>query len=159
MGAESFYVKVSVVDIGISKIEFLSKLSELKVRYSSNSASEYELEEFLIMTVHLDCEMVRGLSIEGCFSWFYDCSIEIYKILSLINNHIFTILLNHHDGSSFSFSSKEGYLVYINELYQEKYKDFNIRYGSMNVKCLPRERFYSYIKGQSKKSIFRKLFK
>ncbi|MEK4063791.1 MULTISPECIES: hypothetical protein [unclassified Paenibacillus] len=159
MGAESFYIKLSVVDNGISKNEFLNKLNEMKIKYSSNSANEYEVEEFLIMTVHSDFEIIKELSIEGCFSWFHDCSLKIYEISSMINNHIFPILLKDHDGNCLTFSSQEDFLIFINELYQEKYKEFNIRYGSMNVKCLPRERFYNFIKGKSKKSIFRKLFK
>ncbi|CAH1212749.1 hypothetical protein PAECIP111893_03595 [Paenibacillus plantiphilus] len=159
MGAESFYVKSSVVNNGISKDDFLSQLNNLNVIYSSITTYEYELEEFLIMTVHSDYETIRELSIEGCFSWFHECTLKIYEILLLIHTCIFPISLKDHDGNCLAFTSKEDFLFFVNELYREKYKDFNIRYGEMNIRCLPRERFYSSINGKRKKSIIKRLFK
>lgn len=147
MGAESFYVRLSVVDPGIPKKDFQNQLDNLKIKCSSITTHEYELEEFLIMTVHSDYETIRELSIEGCFSWFHECSLKIHEILLLIHTYIFPISLKDHDGNYLAFTSQTDFLSFINELYREKYKDFNIRYGKMNIRCSPRERFYDYING------------
>ncbi|WP_270166692.1 hypothetical protein [Paenibacillus sp. SYP-B4298] len=159
MGAESYYVKLGIVENEISKDRFLNELTKMNVKYSSNSKNEFVIEDFLIMTIHLNSEKIQELSIEGCFSWFHECSLKIYEIMLIINNHIFSIVLKDHDGRRVTILSKDDFLIFINSMYQEKYNAFLEHYGTMNVKCLPREQFYSHINGQRKKGFFKNLFK
>ncbi|WP_270171657.1 hypothetical protein [Paenibacillus sp. SYP-B4298] len=159
MGAESYYVKLGIVENEISKDRFLNELTKMNVKYSSNSKNEFVIEDFLIMTIHLNSEKIQELSIEGCFSWFHECSLKIYEIMFIINNHIFSIVLKDHDGRYINILSEDDFLNFINSMYQEKYNAFLERYGTMNVKCLPREQFYSHINGQRKKRFFKNLFK
>ncbi|WP_342562777.1 hypothetical protein NST84_24860 [Paenibacillus sp. FSL R7-0345] len=71
MGAESFYVKLfasDFVETNSSIPYFLSNLADLKIKYKSRGTNEFKLDNFLIMTLHLNNDEISEISIEGCFS-------------------------------------------------------------------------------------------
>lgn len=160
MGAESFYIKLFVSDaesINNSIPHFLSKLSDLNIKCKSRGTNEFELDNPLIMTIHLNNDEISEISIEGCFSWFEDCVNEIYKISQIIHNRFFHLKLINSNGKEIPFPDQIGFRNAIQETYLEKYNDFRIRFGVTNVKCLPRDEFYKYIKkgeGHSRVEIF-----
>lgn len=100
----------------------------------------------MIMTLRLNNEEIVEISIEGCFSWFDDCVNEIYKIFQIIHNQIFHLKLINSNGKEIPFPNQIGFRTAIQEIYLEKYNDFLVRFGVTNVKCLPRDEFYKYIK-------------
>lgn len=161
MGAESFYVKLSVVqyeEINMSISHFVSKLAELSINCTPMKINEFELESFLIMTIHSNNDKIFGIIFEGCFSWYNDCVLEIYKVSTLIHNQIIQMNVVTNKANEIPFRNQEGFCNAIREAYLEKYNDFMIRYGITNVKCLPREDIYSYIERHKKKSFIKKFF-
>lgn len=148
MGAESFYIKLFVSDaegINNSIPHFLSKLADLKIKCKSRGTNEFELDNSLIMTLHLINDGISEISIEGCFSWFHECVCEVYKISQIIYNQIFHLKLINSNGEKIPFQNQTDFCNAIQETYLEKYNDFMMRFGITNVKCLPRDEFYKYI--------------
>lgn len=149
MGAESFYIKLFVSDAENTNNyipHFLSKLADLNIKYKSRGKNEFELDNSLIMTLHLNNDGISEISIEGCFSWFHQCVCEVYKISQIIHNQIFYLKLINSNGKEIPFPDQIGFRTAIQEIYLEKYNDFLMRFGVTNVKCLPRDEFYKYIK-------------
>lgn len=110
------------------------------------------------MTIHADENRILEISIEGCFSWFSDCIVEMFRISQIINEKIFQIKVGTSKIEKISIQNKEEFCNAIRKDYYEKYNDFLNRYGITDVKCLPREDFYNYFKNYKRKSYFKKLF-
>ncbi|AIQ49127.1 hypothetical protein R70723_26880 [Paenibacillus sp. FSL R7-0273] len=161
MGAESFYIKLFVSKAegtNSSLPHFLSKLTDLNIKCRSRGTNEFELNDFLIMTLHLKNDEIAEISIEGCFSWFEDCVLEVYKLSQVIHNQIFCLNLINSNGEDVSFQNQIDFYNAIQEIYLEKYNDFIARFGVSNVKCLPKDEFYRYIKRIKNKSVIKRIF-
>lgn len=161
MGAESFYVKLFVSDseeFNKSKAHFLSKFSDLKIKYRSRGTNEFELDNFLIMTLHSNGDEILEISIEGCFSWFSDCVLEVYEISKTIHDQIIHLKLINSKGEDIPFHNQVDFYNAIQEIYLEKYNDFMIRFGVTNEKCFPKEGFYRYIEKRKNRSFIKKFF-
>lgn len=90
------------------------------------------------MTIHADENRILEISIEGCFSWFSDCIVEMFRISQIINEKIFQIKVGTSKIEKISIQNKEEFCNAIRKDYYEKYNDFLNRYGITDVKCLPR---------------------
>ncbi|WP_238649659.1 hypothetical protein [Paenibacillus piscarius] len=160
MGVESFFVKLLVKEQeGNNKSisNLISRLTEWNINCVPRNKHELELEKFLILTIHADENRILEVSIEGCFSWFSDCIVEIYKISEIINEKIFQIKVGTSRNGEIPIQNKEEFCNAIQKDYYEKYNDFLNRYGITDVKCLPRENFYNYFKKYKQKSLLKKL--
>ncbi|MEK5032859.1 hypothetical protein MKY96_15495 [Paenibacillus sp. FSL R7-0302] len=136
----------------------ICRLIELNINCVPRNKNKFELEKFLIMTIHADENRILEISIEGCFSWFSDCIVEMFRISQIINEKIFQIKVGTSKIEKISIQNKEEFCNAIRKDYYEKYNDFLNRYGITDVKCLPREDFYNYFKNYKRKSYFKKLF-
>lgn len=112
MGAESFYIKLFVSNAENTNNSipyFLSKLADLKIKYKSSGTNEFELDNFLIMTLHLNNDEILEISIEGCFSWFHECMLEVYEVTQIIHNQIFHLKLINSNGKEIPFPDQIGF--------------------------------------------------
>lgn len=147
MGAESFFVKLSVPESVVTVPEFLLRLSDKGLNSKPLRSDQYILDDYLILTVDANEQMVmQEFSIEGCFSWFRECALRIHDILTLIENEIISTELIRYNHVEFNhLLIRDDFVSYLHDLYQEKYADFVNRYGVMNEKCLPSGHFYRFI--------------
>lgn len=161
MGAESFYVKLLVEpsdEADLSITQFIDKLNEQKIKCIPTKKNEFVIEDFIIMTTHVDRNKISGISFEGCFSWFDECLLVLFKIITIIQKEIFQLKLVSTTAEGSVIQDQEEFSNAVQEKYCEKYNDFLQRYGVKNLRILPREDFYNYYNKQKKKGFLKRYF-
>ncbi|MBW7475182.1 hypothetical protein K0T92_10520 [Paenibacillus oenotherae] len=178
MGIESFYVNLLpenitrvqvesefsnigyIGDANVTISEFVNALSTEEIDCNPLNQHEYILNDSLYLTIHSEDLFVKEIALEGCFSWYENCAKEMYRVAILINNRILNVKLNFPNNRILIIPPDEqAFCQLIYERYRLKYEGFIETYGQIEVKCLPRNYFYSFIEKKSSKNIFGKIFK
>lgn len=173
MGMESYFVQV--LPLGVSPVKvndcnsfqghcsmtlvnLIQQLS-MTIKVQAMGKAEYIVEEAIKLTIGVEDEYVRDITLEGCFSWYKEGLKLCYAIIRNISAIMDDITVYHPGELYFKVSTEEEFLAKITELYQAKHAAFNAQFNAIELKVPPGKSFYDAYARARNKGFWEKLFK
>lgn len=160
MGMESYFLKLQPSEA--SQHECISKdtLVQRMVNHGlilRQLGQDYLLDQAFIVRAADVNDCWSEISLEGCFSWFEESLSRCFDMIQIVNSEITEVQIFQPDNVLIPMS-KEIFMDKSKKFYSDKFRQFQLRYGDMNVKLSPDKPFYDYVKKLGKRTLLQKLF-
>ncbi|MFC5402394.1 hypothetical protein [Cohnella soli] len=153
MGLESFYISVVPAN-DLDKRQIELKLQNHGYKLKVTSENEYYINDFIILNIFCEHDVIKKISFEGCFSWYRECIKEIYDVNNFINVNLEKLTIIWPEPIEEFLENEHEFFEKVNFYYSSKYNQYVTTFKLINKKLLPRENFYHHIK---KKNLLRSI--